>query len=434
VIVEWFDRGLKDSETFERTLRDVLYEPDERPSECTPRISEGLKKHIRAMNGQGWTMKNALDGVQMFGCDGDTIPGWPDTSLGCLTQYPENAEWAAPYEGPAAGSKLRVLVKSLGFNTSFWTRSSADGRFVGNGGGTLSSATVTDLAKSTEDKPFHIPVIANYDPGFMPDNSTFMYQGTRVGAGFCPQDMLLNPPMQDGQPVPITFEESGCAGADNIGTYQHLGTALDGGLSLAAKGQYTSDPGPPTYTNRNPTAAANQNATTEITPIARNGIGFKFLERTEKVTPFEGDTVVSPTGKVMSFRVGADDNTMLAVRLRLIDMEPQGDTFALKFGEPDDEWSELCIDGAKTSHSFDDRFLTIYSYGGTNGKADVYVFDLYDGQKYQVTNMPEGVYALYAHFRSDGWLYFLINDTNTGTEGVAASDIALHLYKNKPLD
>jgi len=44
-----------------------------------------------------------------------------------------------------------------------------------------------------------------------------------------------------------------------------------------------------------------------------------------------------------------------------------------------------------------------------------------------VTHMNPGQYALYPHFRSDGWLYFLVRDTNTGVEHLVASDLALKL-------
>ena len=41
--------------------------------------------------------------------------------------------------------------------------------------------------------------------------------------------------------------------------------------------------------------------------------------------------------------------------------------------------------------------------------------------------MGPGQYALYPHFRSDGWLYFLVRDVNTGVEHLVASDLALKL-------
>jgi len=49
--------------------------------------------------------------------------------------------------------------------------------------------------------------------------------------------------MADGQLAPITFQENGCSGTKSIRLYQHLGTALDGSVSFAANGDYSSDNG-----------------------------------------------------------------------------------------------------------------------------------------------------------------------------------------------
>jgi hypothetical protein len=39
--------------------------------------------------------------------------------------------------------------------------------------------------------------------------------------------------------------------------------------------------------------------------------------------------------------------------------------------------------------------------------------------------MQPGQYALYPHFRSDGWIYAQVRDTNAGHEYTVASDAAL---------
>jgi hypothetical protein len=51
--------------------------------------------------------------------------------------------------------------------------------------------------------------------------------------------------------------------------------------------------------------------------------------------------------------------------------------------------------------------------------------------------MPGGKFALYPHFRSDGWLYFLVRDTSPdgdNDEFIAASDIALRIEKANPIN
>jgi hypothetical protein len=421
VIREWFDRGTP-------ALEEALPEKPG-PTECVPKITDQLKELIETNARNGWTFKNAVDGVAMYGCPGDTLGGYPQTAIDCLTSHTEMPTWAASYAGNAAGAKIRLLTE-LDFRTSFWTRSSADGRFVGNGKSSGSGSVITDLQNNID-----IPVDANYDPGFLPDNSTFVFQGTPVGAGFCPQDMLENPPMVDGVLQTITFEENGCGGTRNIRLYQHLGTALEGGVSFAANGDYTSDNGGQSNTPKNPSATAGPAAEVTITAIVRNGIGYDFLESVKRNTPYEGDTVISPTSAAISSRIAGPEGKMLGVNVRPITLQPSGGSYAIALGEP----SSVCIDGGKPSHSYDDRYMAIHTYSELDGegKADIYVVDLWDGETHQVTNMPKGVYALFPHFRSDGWLYFAIRDTTPegdNEESVAASDITLRIELNKPIN
>jgi hypothetical protein len=61
------------------------------------------------------------------------------------------------------------------------------------------------------------------------------------------------------------------------------------------------------------------------------------------------------------------------------------------------------------------------------GAANVYLMDLQTGVPTRITNMAPGQYALFPHFRSDGWIYFLVRDKNSGKEYVMASDAALNL-------
>ena len=41
--------------------------------------------------------------------------------------------------------------------------------------------------------------------------------------------------------------------------------------------------------------------------------------------------------------------------------------------------------------------------------------------------MKAGQHALYPHWRADGWLYFLVRDSNNNKETLVASDAALHI-------
>ncbi len=57
--------------------------------------------------------------------------------------------------------------------------------------------------------------------------------------------------------------------------------------------------------------------------------------------------------------------------------------------------------------------------------ADIWIIDLTTGERRQVTNMPPGHLALFPHFRSDNWFYFLVRNDDGNERWVAASDAAL---------
>ena len=62
----------------------------------------------------------------------------------------------------------------------------------------------------------------------------------------------------------------------------------------------------------------------------------------------------------------------------------------------------------------------------TKGASNIVLVDLQTHKTTVVTHMNPGQYALYPHFRSDGWLYFLVRDVNAGgAEHLVASDLAL---------
>lgn len=61
----------------------------------------------------------------------------------------------------------------------------------------------------------------------------------------------------------------------------------------------------------------------------------------------------------------------------------------------------------------------------TQGAANIYLLELRTGRRIRVTNMGPGQYALFPHFRSDGWIYFLIRTPAAAAEHVIASDAAL---------
>ena len=58
------------------------------------------------------------------------------------------------------------------------------------------------------------------------------------------------------------------------------------------------------------------------------------------------------------------------------------------------------------------------------GSSNLMLVDLRTGAVQRLTTMHPGQYALFPHFRSDGWIYFVVR-TLDGDEYYAASDAAL---------
>ena len=93
-------------------------------------------------------------------------------------------------------------------------------------------------------------------------------------------------------------------------------------------------------------------------------------------TPFEGDTVMSPSARLVITRVAGPDDEQLGFVLRKVVATPSGTSYAVTAPE-----------------------IARYCFSGQ--------------------------YALFPHFRSDGWIYATIRDANTKHEYMVASDAAL---------
>ena len=130
--------------------------------------------------------------------------------------------------------------------------------------------------------------------------------------------------------------------------------------------------------------------------------------------------------------------------MRKIVATPNGTSYDVQIPEI----ARYCVRGAKPAISYDERWMVWHHYVEANdwmalgfasatdpgfvdlrtkGAANLFVMDIATGVIRRITTMAAGQYALYPHFRSDGWIYFLVRDTNDGHEYIAASDAALML-------
>ncbi len=420
IVAEWFARGLP--------MRDAVIPADPPPTDCTTTISPEVATHVGTMATQGWRALNRASGILMFGCAGAT------TARDCLATYPAAADnaYSSGWDAPVAGQRIRVL-RVNNYSSSYWTRSSADGRYVAHGGASVASSTyrstVIDLQRDAE-----IPAAALYDPGFFADNSGFVLQGG--SAKFCEQSLLATAPAQ------INFNEPQCRTNNAVGLYQHLG-AVHNGDYWTVDGQFTNDNGGHMATLADPSSTFGSTASIDLTPMVHTGTQFVPKTSIRKSVPREGDVVISPSARLLVSRVSAGTGQSLYL-MRKIVATPNGTSYDISLPEI----ARYCVRGAKPALSFDERWMVWHHYVEANdwqslgyasatdpgfvalrasGAANVFVMDIATGSIHRITTMHPGQYALYPHFRSDGWIYFLVRDTGTGREYVTASDAALLL-------
>lgn len=411
VLLSWSVRGLPGLDTRLDPDGGVL---------CLPEIGPRVAAHVTAMETEGWAVRNASAGITMHGCAAGQV------GADCLSTYPtETNGWTVTGAG-----NLRVLFE-YDYHSSYWTRSSADGRFVGHGGSPdrRASAAVIDLERGVV-----IPADALYDPGFFPDNSGFMFQGTAGGGSFCEQSLL------NSNPTWITFGETECVSSTTVGLYQHM-AAVAGGDYWTVFGQFVSDDGGQSERTSALPVEFDGMSNISLVPLVFDGSAYVPGSRIRVPAPFEGDTVISPSGRLLISRTRAIDGSQSGYVLRALDATPSGDTYTVDTPII----ASYCGRAAKPGFSYDERFITYHRYvlatdaielGFTgpddpafapylsSGAANVFIRDLATGAEQRITNMGPGEYALFPHYRSDGWVYFTVRAWVAGAtnEYVVASD------------
>lgn len=418
IVAEWFARGLP--------LLEQFLPEDPPPGGCVQDIQPDVATHVSDMATQGWRAVNAGNDMLMFGCAGASTP------LDCLSSYPLSTDttfgmvWSY-----MPGATLRVLKENT-YASSYWTRSSADGRFVGHGGGPTGGSTIIDLNDNQQ-----IPVDGAYDPGFFPDNSGFVFQGTANGATFCEQS-LLNTSNH------VTFMEPQCHAGPTVGLYQHVGAALGGGDYWAVNSHFVSDDGGHNPTLDNPVANFGNDGYFTLTPMVHTGSQFLPHTSITKSIPGEGDVVISPSSRLLLSRVAGPGWEENGMTLRKLNATPSGSTYTVTTPQI----GRYCVNGGKPAFSYDERWLVLHRYVtgadaialgftgpsdpafalyASQGASNIYLLDLVTGQLRRVTGMLPGQYALFPHFRSDGWIYFMVRNISSNHEYIVASDAALTL-------
>ncbi|NVB84488.1 MAG: hypothetical protein HOV81_39300 [Kofleriaceae bacterium] len=412
IVAEWFARGVP-------VLDDTL-PLDPAPSTCTNGISADVAAHVSAMATTGWRAVNRQNMMAMYGCGAATDP------KNCLQSIPlAPSSWNLPSRG-----QWRML-KDETYTTSFWTRSSPDGRFVGQGVSNIPGSYILDLQRDVA-----VTINVQYDPSFFPDNSGFAFQGG--GNNVCGIGVLTS------NPTDITMNEPECMRASTIGLYQHVGKALGGGDYFGLNGLFQSDDGGKSPTHSDPYASFTSNGYLNFTPMIFNGTTYTAKPAVRVNTPFEGDSSLSPSAKLVMTRVAGPGSQQLGYVLRKVIATPSGSSYAISTPEI----ARYCVSGGKPGFSYDERWLVFHHYvtnsdadarelgfanaqdAGfaaykTQGAANLYLMDLRTGVPVRITNMSPGQYALFPHFRSDGWIYAQVRDNVADHEYTVASDAAL---------
>jgi hypothetical protein len=417
VVAEWFVRGLPELE--------LKLPPDPAPTTCRLAVSVEVAGHVNLMKTQGWRAINATSMMAMHGCGTATDPRQCLQSVPLGVDQPFGVGWDLPGRG-----KLRVLADET-YRSSYWSRSSPDGRFFGHGVQNIAGSYIIDLQRGG----MLIPIAVDYDPNWFPDNSGFVFQGS--GPNTCAQSVLTSNPAQ------ISMTEPECTRLTSVGLYEHVG-ARAGGDHFAVDSRFVSDDGGHSVTLSNPSANFSSTATLSFTPIIYDGTGYTPKQEVTVPTGFEGDFVIAPSAKLVISRVAGPNGAQLGYVLRKVVATPVGDSYNMAVPEV----GRYCLSGGKPAFSYDERWIVYHHYVTptdadakelgfvdamdpgfapykSRGAANMYLLELATGITTRFTNMPPGQYALYPHFRSDGWIYGVVRDTTAHHEYMVASDAAL---------
>lgn len=452
VVAEWFERDLPN-----------LFElvPEDNGEDCTPRLDPALRAHVDQMQLSGWRARNEQAPLLMFGCDGgqrgaECLSGSPlarDTAIG--------AGWDPPGE-----AQIRILHDNSSTPSRFWSRTSPDGRYIASGliddGANLTGQFV-DLEQSRV-----IGANFSYDPTFFPDNSGFLVQRDGGFSSAAPGDgptnggadrgdvaVICEQSVLTGDPDTISGDEAQCVTLEGqIGLYQQLAKSTDGEDYWVVYGSYDSDNGGREVVLDNPSAAFASDSITSMTPVINRGSSFEPSEPVRVETPLQGDPMLSPSGRLLVTRIKGREIITQTDGVDIVSAQQSG--YALHLvttSQVDGRWTasltdvgRICKAGSKAVVSYDERWMVFHHYVTADdaaelglsedeqalarylelGASNLYLADLTNGALHSITRMAPGQYALFPHFRSDGWIYFVVR-TLDGEEYFAASNAALLL-------
>lgn len=450
IVAEWFARKTP-------LLLDLV--PADQGDVCVDGLDQAaLSAHIEQMATAGWRARNAQLPMLNFGC--------PQGQSGsaCLGTFPLASASGATSDWQAlGGAQIRVLYDNSQSLSTYWSRVSPDGRYLASGllqtDGDGHNGQIIDLTDSHV-----IPGNFRYDATFFPDGSGFIFQqeegATTSSSDTEPTDgtvsagaraLTCDYSVLSSSLTELTGDEPECSQVNGkLGLYQQLAASVDGSDYWVVHGSYTSDNGGFEPVLNNPSAAYEANSQVTLTPMVDSGTGYTPGTAVQVALPRQGDPMLSPSGTLLTTRIKgretaqADDSVIAAEQagyaLYTLTKSASGSSSASVT-----DLGRICVQGGKPTFSYDERWMVFHRYVTDSdaqdlgfadadatgfrdykdsGSSNLYLVDLTNGSITRLTNMPPGKFALFPHFRSDGWIYFVVR-TIGQKEYFAATDAAI---------
>jgi cysteine-rich repeat protein len=394
------------------------------PHACVPYVSAAAVTAIEAGLGAGWEAENVAAQLRMFGCDDAQTPRDCLSALPLTSTAVPDGDW-----GVVGGSQVRLLWE-VPYATVYFTRSSPDGRYLAHGGGDGALASIIDLEAQAV-----IAANASSAPAFFPEASGFLFSAG-ASSWLCKQSVLA------GSPTSVAGNEPECNDA-GLRVEAHLGRVLDsgspaGGLRWALDGPFASDTGAGTA---DPAVSTSPGADVTFTPVVDTGSEFVLAAGTDVATPYQLNATPSPSMRLFATQLGDDGGSPIGYALRSLEISGAAPPYTVT----STEMARYCSPGGRPMFSFDERWLVVHhhatdadaielgfagasdpEFDSYRGTSNLYLIDLLTGARTRLTKMGAGQNAVFPHFRSDGWIYFVVKSGSL-PEYLVATDAALVL-------
>ena len=107
-----------------------------------------------------------------------------------------------------------------------------------------------------------------------------------------------------------------------------------------------------------------------------NGQVYEQLPAVIRDSPYEGDSVLSPSGQLVISRIAGPEGKSLGYSVRRVVAKRDNENYDINI---DQQLARFCFSGAKANISFDERFFVTHRYEA-DGTADIILGDFATGQ------------------------------------------------------